>query len=265
VPAPIVTLRDLLRCPRHLLVPRDPVSPYRYLEHLIDVAAARACGAEHVLEVGPGADSAFRYLDPAGLRSASVLDYNPGVLAATRAALPGKSMATIEADVELPETFAALDRRWDLVIANAVLEHLRDDRGFVRGVRGVLRDGGLAVCTTVLGPDLYNAWDHAVGHYRRYTVEGLRGLFDGYAEVQLVQSSILQEWVRPLFFRRIRHLQAGTLEENNWRFGDEHGEMGRPPYAPVFGVLRWLLPAYLLVDWSLRDVQGGIGIVVARR
>jgi hypothetical protein len=90
-------------------------------------------------------------------------------------------------------------------------------------------------------------------------------MFSRYSEVQLIQTSLIQELVRPLFFGRIRHLLSGTPEENNLKFGDEVGSFSRPPYAPVFGLVRWLLPAYLCLDWWLSRLGGGIVIVVARK
>ncbi len=208
-----------------LLVPSQPVSPYRYIERLIGAATARRYGARHCLEIGPGADSVFSHLPPSTFSSTTVLDYNPRVLGEGT----DRRVEAILLDVEQEGNLERLGRRWDLIVANAVLEHLADDRRFVQRLRGLLTDDGLALCTTVLGPGLYNLWDHAVGHYRRYTVSGLQELFSAYSARQIVQSSLLQELVRPLFFNRVRHLQNATLDENNWRFGDEHGSIGARP------------------------------------
>jgi hypothetical protein len=187
------------------------------------------------------------------------------VLNYTQKALAGKSVETVELDVEKVGSLEGLGRKWDYVVANALLEHLASDAAFVSRLRGLLSDDGFVVATTVLGPRLYNRWDHAVGHYRRYEVGELRGLFSEYTRVQILQTSILQEMARPLFFHRVKHLQDSTIEENNRRFGREHLTLGRPPYASAFWLLRWLLPVYAAIDWTFRDVQGGIAIVIARK
>jgi len=261
----MLTLRKVLGGPRHLVLPVEPVSPYRYVERLVAAAVVRSFDAPDVLEVGPGDDSIFRHLPPGDIGSATVLDYNPKVLEVASAVAPGLDIDTLHRNVDRPGGLEGLDRCWDVVVANAVLEHLVNDDEFVAQVRGLIREGGIVLCTTVLGPGLYNLWDHAVGHYRRYTADGLRDLFSGYSEVEVLQTSVAQEWARPLFFGRVRHLADSTLEENNWRFGGEHGDFGKPPFSRIFPVVRWLLPLYAAADWSLRRVQGGIAIVIARR
>jgi len=262
---PILRLGELIKYGRGYLAPREPVSLYRYVEHLVVLATKRKFGLESVLEIGPGSDPLLRFLDPEECRPAAIADYNPKVLDHCATVPPLQGIDAIHVDVAKDGATARLARPWDLVLASSMLEHLADDQAFVDLLHGVTREGGCAVATTVLGPRLYNLWDHAVGHYRRYRVDGLRELFGAFKEVQIIQSSLAQELVRPLFFGRVRHLEDNTVEQNNWIFSAEHADRGRPPYAAIFGLVRWGLPAYLLVDWALRGVQGGIAIVIARK
>jgi len=261
----MISLTDILRLGGDLLVPREPVSPYRYIQRLIHRIVARKYSLRHVLEIGPGTDSIFRYLDPDSFESATIIDYEAYVLESTLQAFAHKSMHAIKLDVEEPGALERLETKWDFVVASSLIEHLKNDFLFVERLHRIMTDGGYAVCTTVLGPRLYNLWDHAVGHYRRYTVSGLRQLFSQFSEVQIIQTSVLQELARPLFFRRIQHLGDSTIEENNRRFSAEHSQLGRPPYARLFWLLRWILPLYLMGDWALKDLQGGIAIVIARK
>lgn len=261
----LITLGDMLRFGHGLRMPRQPVSLYRFLEHLIEVTVARKFGARRIIEFGPGADSIFSYLRTDDFDEACVTDYHPKVLDRCEAAFGNGKVRSLLTDFEKPGGFDQVGGDWDYVVANSIVEHMADDVAFVGGVLDSLKPGGLCVASTVLGERLFNQWDHAVGHYRRYSRRGLKALFNDFAQVQLVQTSVLQEWVRPLFFSRIRHLADNTIEENNRLFGEGQDDWGRPPYAPIYPVLRYLMPAYLFADWSMRGFQGGIGIIVARK
>lgn len=261
----ILGLRDIFRYGNDLIVPDSAVSAYRYIEHLVEATVKRKFNLQDVLEIGPGADSSFMYIPPSEFNSCTILDYNPAVLDAFARTFKDESVKAIVANVEEPKALAGLAQKWDLVLANALLEHLVDDVGFVKRLPDILIDGGMVIATTVLNPKLYNLWDHAVGHYRRYLINDLYALFKEFHEVQILQTSLVQELVRPLFFGRVRHLRNGTLVENNLRFANGQANVSRPPYTPLHGLMRWFLPLYLVVDWSLRNIQRGIAIVIARK
>ncbi len=123
----------------------------------------------------------------------------------------------------------------------------------------------MVVCVTVLHEWMFNDWDRAVGHYRRYSSRGLISLFEDFSAVQYIPTCYLQEMVRPLFFGRIRHLLGNTPEINNRLFAEEVVRFSRPPYARIFGLVRWTLPMYLYLDWCFSRLLGGIAIVIARK
>lgn len=260
----ILTLADLFAHGGDL-APKDPISPFRHMERLINRAAVVKFGAREVLEIGPGSDTMLAHLDHSALGPVAIVDYVQDALDRAKRQLGGLPVRTICCDVSQPGCPALSAESFDCIIANALVEHLEDDRGFIDKTRKLLKPGGLMLCTTVLGPRMYNQWDHAVGHYRRYSMASLRRLFKGFSEVQIIQSSLIQELVRPFFFHRLRKLKDGTLEENNLLFSEGHEEIGRPPYAKIYWALRFFLPMYLLLDWALKDIQGGIAVVVARK
>ncbi|MCB2191014.1 MAG: class I SAM-dependent methyltransferase [Deltaproteobacteria bacterium] len=260
----ILTLADLFSYGGDL-APQNPISPFRYMEILINRAATAKFGARDVLEIGPGSDTMIAHLDTSVLNSITIVDYVEDALERARRQLAALPVRTICCDITQDGCPALLPESFDCVIANALVEHLKDDQGFMQKTRELLKPGGLMLCTTVLGPGMYNQWDHAVGHYRRYSLASLRRLFQDFSQVQIIQSSLIQELVRPFFFHRLGNLKHGSLEENNLAFSGEHQEIGRPPYAGVYWALRFFLPVYLVVDWALKGLQGGIAVVVARR
>ena len=59
-----------------------------------------------------------------------------------------------------------------------VVEHVEDDAGFLRGLRGLLVPGGRLYLTVPKHPRLWSAHDEESGHQRRYTADGLRSVVE---------------------------------------------------------------------------------------
>ena len=75
-------------------------------------------------------------------------------------------------DVTKLESFP-LGQQFDTVVCMNVIEHVEDDAGALRNIRGALRDTGRAIVLVPQGPGLYGSLDEALGHVRRYTEEQL--------------------------------------------------------------------------------------------
>jgi len=261
----LLSLSDVLTLARGYLLPREPVSLYRYVELLVQIALLRKYHFRRVLETGPGTYPVFGVWPRNFYESGTIVDYNDKVLRYCQKVLSGKGIESLQLDFDGAGVLSATGRKWDLIVSNGVVEHLKNDGPHVADLYDALDEGGVLICVTVMHESLFNDWDRAVGHYRRYSMESLLALFGKFSEVQVIQTSMLQEMVRPFFFGRIRHLLNGTVEENNRLFGDEVVSFSRPPYARIFGLVRWCLPLYLVVDWWFSKFLGGIAIVVARK
>ncbi|MDA0746844.1 MAG: class I SAM-dependent methyltransferase, partial [bacterium] len=162
-----------------------------------------------------------------------------------------------------PEDAKNLSGEWDYVVCNATVEHVPDDQALIDCIYSHLKPGGILVFSTVLYHWLYNKWDYAMGHYRRYSVQDLKNLCTDFDEVQIIKTSLIQELVRPLFFNRIEHLLDSSLEENNRKVG--FLEHAHPPYAKYYGLIKYLMPVYFVADWIFSKLLGGIVIVIAQK
>lgn len=80
-------------------------------------------------------------------------------------------------------------RRFDLVCAFEVLEHLADDAGALAEWRELLRPGGWLLLSVPAHARRFAAADEHVGHFRRYDPAALEGLLHstGFPEVMSVQ------------------------------------------------------------------------------
>lgn len=65
----------------------------------------------------------------------------------------------------------------DIVLCLDVLEHIEDDRCMISGVLSRMKPGAYFIMTVPAMPRLYSRWDKMLGHYRRYSSNGLRALF----------------------------------------------------------------------------------------
>lgn len=60
-----------------------------------------------------------------------------------------------------------------------VLEHVEDDRALLCSAIEVVRPSGFILATVPAGPSLWSAADRFAGHYRRYTRDQVKALFEG--------------------------------------------------------------------------------------
>ena len=61
----------------------------------------------------------------------------------------------------------------DATVLLNVLEHIEDDTAALHQVRRILRPGGIAVIEVPAGPHLFDAYDQALHHFRRYRIHEL--------------------------------------------------------------------------------------------
>jgi SAM-dependent methyltransferase len=65
---------------------------------------------------------------------------------------------------------------FDVIMYIDVLEHIEDDAGELAAAAARLRPGGHLIVLSPAHPWLFSPFDAAIGHWRRYTRRGLRGL-----------------------------------------------------------------------------------------
>jgi SAM-dependent methyltransferase len=86
-----------------------------------------------------------------------------------------------EMDLALPDfkvKNSALLGKFDTVIALNVVEHIEHDTLAIRNARQLLRKNGRLVILVPAGPWLYNSLDRELGHFKRYTKNGLNHLME---------------------------------------------------------------------------------------
>jgi len=79
-------------------------------------------------------------------------------------------------DATCPEDFQPFENQMETVVFLNVLEHIEDDGAALERIRSILRPGGRLIVLVPHGPDIFGTLDESLGHFRRYTREGLATL-----------------------------------------------------------------------------------------
>ncbi len=95
------------------------------------------------------------------------------------------------ADIPYPE------RRFDLITALDVIEHIEDDRMALEGLRQVSKPGGWLLLTVPACPSLMSYSDESAGHFRRYRLDRLKTVVTQ-AGYECVYISYFNFWLFPL-------------------------------------------------------------------
>ena len=86
---------------------------------------------------------------------------------------------------------------FDAIVILNVLEHIEDDVAAMKQLHRLLKPGGVVIAEVPAGPNLYDAYDEALRHFRRY---GMRELIDKFSSAGLCRCAdpISDSWFIPL-------------------------------------------------------------------
>ncbi len=129
------------------------------------------------------------------------------------------------------------DRRFALVAAFDVIEHVEDDASVFRELARVLASDGVLLCSVPLHPSGWTDFDAMVGHWRRYEPPEFLARLAEHG-LHVVESAIFG--MQP---KKGRLLDFGTWCFKNWR-------------GFAMGWYNWFLPVTLQFQKPLRFVPG---------
>jgi len=128
-----------------------------------------------VIEVGCGVGNFTRHLLDRDLVAAVDVEADCVAQLVRNLGDPANVIAR-QLDVVDPEFVELRRHAADSIVCLNVLEHVRDDAGALRNMAAVLPDGGKVVLLVPAFEALYGPIDRNLGHYRRYSKQGLRAL-----------------------------------------------------------------------------------------
>jgi ubiquinone/menaquinone biosynthesis C-methylase UbiE len=72
------------------------------------------------------------------------------------------------------------EKQFDLIIALDVLEHIKKDKNAVKEISRVIKPNGIVLITVPHQKKFYTMQDKIIGHYRRYEINELKGIFGAF-------------------------------------------------------------------------------------
>ncbi len=157
-------------------------------------------------------------------------------------------------------------RRFDLVCAFEVLEHIEDDTAALLDWRSWLRDGGWLLLSVPAGQHRFGPADELVGHFRRYDAEHLTELLIdcGFVEITVRHYGfplgyLLEYGRNRIASRRLRDRPVGTVEERT----ATSGRLLQPAGAGRGVATRWGTAPFRAVQRAFPDT--GTGLIARAR
>jgi SAM-dependent methyltransferase len=145
-----------------------------------------------LVDIGGGNGYVAKGLSDAGIACVLVEPGIDGALAAHARGIDPVICARLE-DLALPAASIAAAGMFD------VLEHIEDEAAALHQIHGLLKPGGRMFLTVPAYQFLTSDEDRAAGHYRRYTLRGLRTRLEA-ARFEIAYASYLFSPLPPLLF-----------------------------------------------------------------
>ena len=150
---------------------------YDILTHWIGQGAIAPQASRDILNAGCGSGELSFLLGSLGHRVEGI-DPGEEYVNLARAQAAQLRLNQVTFTVSGIEAFAAAhpNRRFDVVVATDVIEHINDDVTAVQAMLSLLKPGGDLFITVPAAPYLFGYHDEQLGHYRRYTLKMCRNV-----------------------------------------------------------------------------------------
>ncbi len=134
-----------------------------------------------ILEIGSGIGNISRYLINHGydITLSDLQDRYCNILRTKFGNSPNlEDILQIDlTDPDFPNKYKNILAKFDTVFALNVIEHIENDRLAIANCRFLLKKGGTLIILVPAYQSLFNSFDRALGHYRRYTRSALTTVF----------------------------------------------------------------------------------------
>lgn len=215
------------------------------------------------LDAGSGAGDVSLHFARKGW-SGTAVDFSEVAAARTREALAGHPRV----DVRHGDLFELSIPPASTVLLMDVIEHVRDDDGFLRNLSRSVAHGGHLVITVPTEPHEWRWDDEFYGHYRRYRREEMRALLErnGFRVVSEWDCSWPLFWLMRRVYTRLfeKPLEAGESPEERTRKSTQQSAWDYSRVSHwIDRVFEWT--RLYLVHYPFRRGRLGCEVLVAAR
>lgn len=138
---------------------------------------ARHCSGK-ILEIGSGIGNISKHFVE-DKQDISLTDLRDNYLHTLHKNFPEYSNSIFKLDIahsEFDNRYASMFEKYDTVFALNVVEHIENDREAISNIKKLIKPGGKIIILVPAFQSLYNSFDKALEHYRRYTKKDLVAL-----------------------------------------------------------------------------------------
>ncbi len=121
---------------------------------------------KNILEVGSGLGSLSQYFPKANI---TLSDLRSDYFEYLKSRF---SYKTLKLNIE-KESPTEIQNSFDTIFSSNVFEHINDDSSAIKNCYKLLKKNGKFLMFVPARPEIYGSLDKAMGHFRRYTKEGL--------------------------------------------------------------------------------------------
>jgi SAM-dependent methyltransferase len=171
-----------------------------------------------ILEVGAGVGQNIAVLNQFG--QVDALESYPSGLASLRQINSIRNVF----ETNIPSN---LRKKWDVILACDVIEHIEDDRLAVQWIFDHLKPGGIFFATVPAFQWLFSDHDKALGHFRRYTAKTFDKLLPG--DVERLSGSYFNSYLFPMacLFRLTWQLGQSFTKPQHYEFQKQRVPNGK--------------------------------------
>ncbi len=131
-----------------------------------------------ILEIGSGIGNISSHFIHSGA-DIHLSEIRDNYIAILNSTFKDKNVSVIKMDITDPDFdnhFASSFETYDSIFALNVIEHIKDDHLAIRNAKKLLKPGGKLIILVPAFQFMYNSFDTALEHYRRYTKANLNRL-----------------------------------------------------------------------------------------
>lgn len=212
--------------------------------------------AGRILDAGCGDGSLTVTLLANEYRVVAVDVSEPALERLLNKAKDGGRESRLEARVAGLDRIDEPDSSIDGIVCGEVLEHLEDDEAAVSEFFRLLKPGGFCVVTVPADPGKWSFVDEWAGHFRRYTLDGLAGMF----EKAGFQTKEIHHWGWPALTLYDRIVYRAWAKKGSRMSGPECEELAGTKIAQSPLVSK-LMASVFSIDRLFFRLPLGIGLI----
>ncbi|MBT8191627.1 MAG: class I SAM-dependent methyltransferase [Saprospiraceae bacterium] len=162
----------------------DAISFAPRFNHYMYKTISPHCKGE-ILEIGSGIGNISKHFIEAGSKI-SLSDIRDNYIGDLKENFPSISDRIYKLDLvddDFDEKYKNHLNRYDSIFALNVVEHIKEDTLAIKNARKMLKDNGHLIILVPAFQWMYNSFDTALEHYRRYTKRSLMNLMSSHLDI----------------------------------------------------------------------------------